>query len=73
VPGRPRQRTDDRGRQHDAGGCFVHGVVSPEALVLASFSPTATLNGLPIAHPRVTYDSGLVKVPGWLFGAYPGL
>src|SRR5271168_223474 len=35
VPGRPRQRTDDRGRQHDAGGCLVHGVVSLEALLRA--------------------------------------
>ncbi|MBV8166789.1 MAG: hypothetical protein JO021_08350, partial [Alphaproteobacteria bacterium] len=25
VPGRPRQRADDRGRQHGAGGSFVHG------------------------------------------------
>src|SRR5262249_17956761 len=25
VPGRAGQRADDRGRQHDAGGCFVHG------------------------------------------------
>src|SRR5438270_7205230 len=44
VPSRPRQRTDDRGRQHDAGGCFVHGIVSLKAL-LRAVAPTATLVG----------------------------
>src|SRR6516162_8503557 len=70
VPGRPWQRTDDRGRQHDAGGCFVHGVVSLEAL-LRTLAPTATLNGLPISHPWVTCDSGLGESAGVALGSLP--
>src|SRR5215467_2585651 len=72
VPCRPRQRTDDRGRQHDAGGRFVHGVVSLEALCEPQPRPRPSTD-IQFLTPESHVTVGLAKVPGWLSGAYPGL